>query len=353
LGGDEFVVVAHHNPEGLLGSPLATKILTALKEPIELDGNQVSLSASIGIAISPQDGVEFDTLNQKADQAMYQAKDSGRNNYCYFNKDMTVNNKRQLKIAQELRRAIPNNQLSLHFQSKQSLVTGEITGAEALLRWNHPDLGNVSPVDFIPIAEKSGAINELGEWVLNEAIRACRHWHDLGFNTLPISVNVSSIQFKRGMFESLVKDTLLSHNLSGEFLILELTESMLLDVRNELAKSMQSLRAMGVRLAIDDFGTGYSNLGYLQKFDISMLKVDRSFVSKIDHSSQDLAIVKAIISMSKSLDMEVVAEGIETQNIVNELLRLGCQTGQGYFWSKPIEEQAFINYLKSHAAKSP
>lgn len=345
LSGDEFVIVAHHHREEMLGSVLASKILQALKEPIELEGNQVSLSASIGIAISPQDGVDFDTLSQKADQAMYRAKDSGKNNYSYYNKDMTTDNMRQLKIAQELRKALPENQLSLNFQTKHSLSTNDVTGAEALLRWQHPDLGNISPVEFIPIAEKSGAIHELGEWVLSEAIRACSHWHDLGYEKFPISVNVSSIQFKRGRFELLVKNALAQHKLEGKYLILELTESMLFDIKQELADSMQSILAMGVRLAIDDFGTGYSNLGYLQKFDISMLKIDRSFVAKMNDSRQDLAIVEAIINMSKSLNMEIVAEGIETQEIQNELLRLGCPTGQGYFWTKPVDEIKFLSCL--------
>lgn len=349
LGGDEFVIISHHSEDKELSSTLANKILLSLREPIDTGDNQVALSASIGIAISPKDGTDFDELNQKADLAMYSCKESGRDSYNYYASNMSIDNLRRQRIAQELRTAISQNQLSLHFQTKQLLSNDEVTGAEALLRWQHPELGNVPPDEFIPIAEKSGAIIEMGEWVLNAAINACSQWHASGVNPISISVNVSTMQFKKGNFEQTVQKALSNHQLEGQYLILEITESMLLDIETDLTRSFNAIKAMGVRLAIDDFGTGYSNLGYLQKFDISMLKIDRSFVVKMNHSTQDLAIVEAIINMSKILNMEIVAEGIESQEEQKELLKLGCKIGQGYFWTKPIDNAAFSNYLLNNA----
>lgn len=369
IAGDEFVIIAEHSEDESGENHLAKKILDSLREPIhlasqlvpkELDAyvkkpnqeayqNELILSASIGIALSSTDGSDFETLFNKADTAMYKAKESGRNNYCYFNPEMSSGKSKQLTIAQALRYALTNNELSIHYQSKQLLQSGKITGAEVLLRWHHPVLGQVSPDEFIPIAERTGIICEIGEWVLEEAIKSCKGWHNNGFADLSVSVNVSSIQLKRGNFDKTLLRLLDKYQFEGRFLILELTESILIDMQKELSVCFGVMQSSGVRLAIDDFGTGYSNLGYLKKFDISMLKIDRSFIFKINSSEQDFAIVKAIIDMSNSLEIQTVAEGIETKEIADLLLNLRCELGQGYLWNKPMPADNFIEYIKNNA----
>jgi len=365
VAGDEFVIIAEHSEHGFQESTLALRILDSLKQPICLSGvpqdtprslaspnpsvvsdHQIVLSASIGIAIYPDDGEDFETLCNNADLAMYKAKNAGRNNYSYFNADMSKDNSRQLAIAQALRVAIENNELTVHYQGKHSLSTTAVVGAEALLRWNSEKLGKVSPVDFIPVAERSGSIIEIGEWVLNEAVKTCKEWHLLGHTNMSISVNVSSIQLKRGNFENIVLSALEKYDLAGKFLVLELTESILVDMHEALSTTIRSIKNAGVRLAIDDFGTGYSNLGYLKKLDINMLKIDRSFISKISTSEHDLAIVTAIIEISNSLGIECVAEGIESADIAVKLQALKCDLGQGYFWNRPMDADNFKVFLK-------
>lgn len=356
VAGDEFIIIAEHKHETSSESILALRILSSLKEPITLQpvanddnslSNDIVLSASIGVSIYPDDGTDFETLCNNADLAMYKAKEGGRNNYCYFNPEMSKDNSRQLAVAQALRFAISNNELSLHYQTKQDLSTNKVVGAEALLRWESEKLGTVAPIEFIPIAEHSGSICDIGTWVLNNAVKTCKEWHEQGHSQLSISVNISSIQLKRGSFEDVVLGALDKYQLEGRFLVLELTESILFDMHEELSETMSSIKAAGVRLAIDDFGTGYSNLGYLKKIDISMLKIDRSFVSKINTSSHDLAIVRAIIEISNSLSIECVAEGIETQEVANTLQKLTCDLGQGYLWNKPMNAANFLAFLRS------
>jgi len=322
-----------------------------LNKPVKLGESHISLTASIGIAIAPAQGEVFDELNQKADIAMYSIKESGRNSYRYYHEDMSKDNVRQLKLAQGLRQACTSGQLSLHFQSKQTLKDDKVLGAEALLRWLHPELGAISPVEFIPIAESCGAIIEIGEWVLVEAVKACADWHRLGFTNMSVAVNVSALQLVRGSFDKTIQMTLSKYKLPSQYLVLELTESLLFDLEGEHKKSIAALRALGIRLAIDDFGTGYSNLRYLQENDIQMLKIDRSFISKMLLSKQDLAIVETIANMSKTLGMEVVAEGIEDKETKDALVRLGCVLGQGYVWNKPLHHDAFIAYLQDQKEK--
>jgi diguanylate cyclase (GGDEF)-like protein len=349
FAGDEFVVIAvHENEQANHGySALAEKLLFALSKPVKLGESYISLTASIGIAVAPAQGKSFEELNQKADIAMYSIKESGRNSYRYYHQDMSKDNVRQLTLAQGLRKACHSGQLSLHFQSKQRLKDNKVFGAEALLRWVHPELGVVSPVEFIPIAESCGAIIEIGEWVLVEAVKACAQWHKLGFTNMSVAVNVSALQLVRGDFHSKIQVTLKKYKLPAKFLVLELTESLLFDLDGEHKKSIESLRALGIRLAIDDFGTGYSNLRYLQEHDIQMLKIDRSFVSKMLSSKQDLAIVETIANMSKTLGMDIVAEGIEDNETKAALMNLGCLLGQGYLWNKPLHHDAFIAYLQA------
>jgi EAL domain-containing protein (putative c-di-GMP-specific phosphodiesterase class I) len=279
---------------------------------------------------------------------MYSAKRAGRNGYQYFHTDMNKDSARQLRLSQDLRSALTNNEFRLNYQSTQQIDAGKIIAAEALIRWTHPTLGEISPVEFIPIAEQSGFIREIGNWVLKEAVKTCKAWHAGGFTDLCVAVNVSAIQFHRGNFEDKVKQVLEEYQLEGEYLILELTESVFFDMHSEFNSALLKLSDLNIQIAIDDFGTGYSNLGYLHENDINILKIDRSFISKIFESPKDLAIVEMIVNMSKSLGMKVVAEGIESEAQKQQLINLGCTYGQGYFWSKPVSSEEFLQLVKNN-----
>ncbi|MBT1450165.1 EAL domain-containing protein [Glaciecola sp. XM2] len=349
FGGDEFVVIALHERDDHSPhySALAEKILEVVSAPIKLDASNISPTVSIGISVAPGDATGFSELYQKADLAMYSTKRSGRNSYQYFNADMNKDSARHLRLSQDLRAALTNHEFSLLYQSKQMIETGEVVAAEALIRWEHPELGMISPVEFIPIAEQSGFISEIGYWVLREAVKTCKSWHDAGLANLCVAVNVSAIQFQRGNFEDKVQAVLEEYDLDGEFLILELTESVFFDMHSKFNVALCKIISLNVRVAIDDFGTGYSNLGYLHKNDINILKIDRSFIHKIFESDKDLAIVEMIVNMSQTLDMRVVAEGVESEKQRQQLLNIGCTYGQGYLWSKPVSSQAFLALAKS------
>jgi diguanylate cyclase (GGDEF)-like protein len=350
FGGDEFVIVAMHEHEGdlLHYSVLAEKILEVVCEPIKVEANNISPTVSIGISVAPRHASSFAELYQKADLAMYSAKRAGRNGYQYFHTDMNKDSARQLRLSQDLRSALTNNEFRLNYQSTQQIDAGKIIAAEALIRWTHPTLGEISPVEFIPIAEQSGFIREIGNWVLKEAVKTCKAWHAGGFTDLCVAVNVSAIQFHRGNFEDKVKQVLEEYQLEGEYLILELTESVFFDMHSEFNSALLKLSDLNIQIAIDDFGTGYSNLGYLHENDINILKIDRSFISKIFESPKDLAIVEMIVNMSKSLGMKVVAEGIESEAQKQQLINLGCTYGQGYFWSKPVSSEEFLQLVKNN-----
>ncbi len=348
FGGDEFVIVAMHEHEGapLHYSALAEKIIQVVSAPIKLEANNISPTVSIGISVAPAQASSFAELYQKADLAMYATKRAGRNSYQYFNADMNKDSARQLRISQDLRAALTKQEFRLHYQSTQQIDTQEIIAAEALIRWHHPELGEISPTEFIPIAEQSGFIGEIGYWVLREAVKTCKTWHQQGFSNLSVAVNVSAIQFHRESFEDKVKSVLQEFDLNGEYLILELTESVLFDMQSNFNSALQKITDLRVRIAIDDFGTGYSNLGYLHENDINILKIDRSFINKIFESQKDLAIVEMIINMAKTLGMKVVAEGVESEQQKVQLLNIGCTYGQGYFWSKPINSEDFLLLVK-------
>ncbi|MBF7074245.1 EAL domain-containing protein [Glaciecola sp. MH2013] len=350
FGGDEFVVVAMHERNERFDheSALAEKLVKGLSETISIEHAQVSPTVSIGISVAPTDATSFEELYKKADLAMYAAKESGRNAYQYYSTEMQSNSARYLKIAQALRNALSNNEFELHYQSTQRLSDGKVMSAEALLRWHHPSIKDMYPDEFIPIAERSGRIQEIGAWVLSEAVKTCKSWHQNGFEDMSIAVNVSAIQFHRGNFAELVKTVLEENKLDGKYLTLELTESLLFDIKNKFSDTVSKLVKMGVKIAVDDFGTGYSNLGYLHKNDISILKIDRSFISKIHESSHDLALVESMIQMSKSLDMAIIAEGIETEESRDKLRNMACHYGQGYLWNKPMNAARFADFLKGN-----
>ena len=285
-------------------------------------------------------------LRHNSHLAMHAKGEAGKADFSFFDQAMAEQEQQRLQLTKALKNAISNNELILHFQPKIDLTTEQITGAEALVRWISPEHGFVPPTVFIPLAEQAGVITDITHWVIEQSVIACKQWHELGFNKLCIAVNLSAEDFKRGNLATHTLSTLTKANLPAHFLELELTESMLMDDINYIQKQINELRSFGISFAIDDFGTGYSNLGYLTKFNVCTLKLDRSFVKNICHSSNELQIVKAIIGMSKSLSITNVAEGIEDKATADMLADLGCDMGQGYYWSKPVAQEDFIALLK-------
>jgi EAL domain-containing protein (putative c-di-GMP-specific phosphodiesterase class I) len=293
------------------------------------------------------DGEDAETLIKNADTAMYHAKENGRNNFQYFTAEMNVKVVARQSLEASLRRALEREEFLLHYQPKVNLNTGEITSVEALIRWQHPDRGLVSPAEFVPIAEDSGLILPIGRWVLREACRQARAWQDAGLPPIPTAVNVSYAEFRKPSFVEGVQTTLKETGLEARYLELELTEGVLMDDAKFTASVLQELKGMGIRLAADDFGTGYSSLSYLREFPIDILKIDRSFINQITADCDGSTIVDAIISMGKSLKHVVVAEGIETQEQRAYLQAHHCQEGQGYLFSRPLPAAQFAVLLQT------
>jgi diguanylate cyclase (GGDEF)-like protein len=344
LGGDEFLIITSGIRSLVNAQKMAQSILNCVQVPIEFDENKLVTTCSIGISIAPEDGNTFEELCQRADMAMYKGKEKGKNEAQFFNPDWMKSHLQSLALTTDLRVALRKQQLEVYYQPKIQLQDGELISAEALLRWHHPTLGFVSPDIFIPLAENSGQIVEIGKWVIEQACEKLSQWRKIN-PSFAIAVNVSSIQFKRGDLSEYVKNTLQKYHLPGQSLELEFTESLLMDNTLEVASELQSIKKLNVTLAIDDFGTGYSNLGYLQNFEIHTLKIDRSFIHEIYKNKKNKAIVKAIIQMADSLDMQVIAEGIEDEKTAEILKNLGCGVGQGYFWHKPVPADVFIGLI--------
>jgi diguanylate cyclase (GGDEF)-like protein len=346
FGGDEFVLVLPHvdnNPSALV--PLLEKILAAVVEPIMLAGQKMQVSCSIGVALYPRDGRDADALMMHADMAMYRAKEAGKNNCQFYTHEMNASLEEKMALMDGLRKALAENQLRLAYQPKVELETGRIFGVEALLRWQHPQRGTVSPDQFIPLAEECGMILPIGEWVLREACQQARAWQDAGLEPINISVNVSPRQFDDCRLVGRVADALRDSGLAPRWLELEVTESMVMrDVTQSVAK-MRELEAMGIALAIDDFGTGYSSLAALKSFPISRLKIDKSFVRDLASNEDDQAIARAIISLSHQLHMRVIAEGVETEQQRSFLQQNGCDEVQGYLYGRPVTQQEIAALL--------
>ena len=344
-GGDEFLVILEsiESEEDIAG--VAAKILETVKKPIALNDSSVVATVSMGITVAPDDGVDFDTICKEADMAMYHAKELGRNGYCFYDQAMDERAQDNLQLLSDMREAISLQQFELHYQPKVDLHTGALVGAEALIRWPHPTRGFIPPQEFIPLAERSGIIVDISEWVVEESCRECKRWQDMGHEHLSIAVNVSSIEFKRGRITTIVSEALQKSGLSPDRLELELTESLLLADSSGVGETLEHLRGTGVTLSIDDFGTGYSNLGYLKKFDVSVLKIDQSFVRKTLTSAEDRAIVQAIIQIASSLNLKTIAEGVENREVAEILKGMGCDMGQGFLWSKPLTAEEFLDYL--------
>ncbi|MEH6688260.1 MAG: EAL domain-containing protein [Halopseudomonas sabulinigri] len=345
-GGDEFIMILSDLDGEDTAVSVARRIQEIVGQPFALRDMQLVTSLSIGIALYPRDGDDFSALLRKAELATQRAKLTGRNTYCVFDEHMSVNTHERLGIEQDLRQALIHKEFILHFQPIVDLSNGKLVGAEALLRWQHPERGLLGPDVFIDVAEKSGLITEIGEWVLNEACREAAYWQTSGQAGLAVSVNLSAVQFQRGDLEANICKALQDANLDPSLLELELTESMLLEKSDSFQLRIKSLKQLGVKLSIDDFGTGYSNLSYLQRFQVDKLKIDKSFVTNLSSNEQNLAIVTAIIQMAHSLDLQTTAEGIEDQQVQDMLTSLGSNFGQGYYFSKPMPADEFLRYAQ-------
>ena len=345
LGGDEFVVLLTEvTIEG--ATEVARKLIYRVARPCQIDTHELGVTPSIGISVFPQDGRDFESLLKHADTAMYRAKESGRNGYQFFASEMNVAALERLVLENSLRQGIERGEFVLHYQPQIDVPSGRIVGAEALVRWRHPQLGLVPPGKFIPVAEVSGLIVMIGEWVLGEACRQNRAWQDAGLPAISVAVNISAVQFRSGHIEDNVAAVLANTGLAPELLELELTEGIVMAGANATVETLQRISDMGVKLAIDDFGTGYSSLSYLKRFPIDRLKIDQSFVRDIVTDTDDWAISSAIISMGHSLRLQVIAEGVEHLEQLEMLRRQGCDEVQGYYFSVPLPADDFAVLLQ-------
>lgn len=347
LGGDEFVVVLEgiHDTEDVVF--VANKLLSTLSRPMEISGHTISTTVSIGVSIFPEDGTDTDELLKNADIAMYKAKEAGKNNCQFYTKGMNATAVNYLLLENDLRRAVEQQQLTLYYQPQVDLQTGEMMGVEALVRWQHPERGLVSPAHFIPLAEETGLIVPIGEWVLREACRQQKAWLDAGKRVGKVAVNLSPRQFRQKNFPGKVEAILKETGLEAKHLELEITESCAMEHAGETINQLNQLNQMGMFLAIDDFGTGYSSLAYLQRFPIQKLKIDRSFVNDIHDDHNDMAIAKSIIGLAHNMQMRVVAEGVETEQQAEWLREMGCDQAQGFLYSKPMTAKQLENHFRN------
>ena len=344
FGGDEFILAYNNLPNPDQASNKAQQLLTTLADPVKVAGHQLSVSASIGIAMFPQHGTNEDELLRSADIAMHQAKRSGKNTYQFFHPSMNKMSMQRLALENELQKALVNNEFYLVFQPQLDLATGQIVGAETLIRWHNAQFGHISPAEFIPLAEESGIIVELGEWVLKEACKQIKSWHQQGLSALRIAINLSPRQFTNPNLLQQIITIIEDTGFDPHYLELEITESLLMQNVEQAIKTMQQLKALGIKLAIDDFGTGYSSLSYLQRFPIDRLKIDQSFVRDIPSRTSSIAIAQAIIIMAHSLNLSVIAEGVETKSQQAFLINKACDEIQGYYISKPLLPSDFYNF---------
>ena len=353
LGGDEFAVILPNVPDTLTVSAISEKILHALSKPVLLDDQEISVSASLGISVAPEDSNIAEVLIKNADLALYKAKDEGRNNFKFFTTEMNTLLVKHLNTVQQLRLAIDNQSFALQYQPQIDLISGQLVGFEALVRWHHPERGTISPAEFIPIAEETSLIIPLGRWILRAACGQMRALIDAKLinNRAVMAVNLSVKQFEDIHLVKFIGETLIEFGLRPAQLELELTESMLMENLEDTVDLLNNLKALGVGLSIDDFGTGYSSLGYLKRLPVNVVKVDRSFVMDIPHDTDDMEITAAVIAMSHKLRYKVVAEGIETEAQYQFLRESGCDYGQGYYFSPPLSPDALIEFCRHYQAE--
>ncbi len=346
VGGDEFLIVLTAVKEVGDAAVAAERLMDGMTAEFVVQGHSLGINCSLGISIFPEHGADGETLIKNADAAMYNAKDNGRNNFQFFTEDMNAQAVERLTLENGLRLALEKKELFLVYQPQMEIDTGRITGLEALLRWQHPTLGLVPPDKFIRIAENSGLIMPIGEWVLRTSCSQARKWQDEGIPAESVAVNVSAVQFRQEGFCQLIRKVLDETGLAPQHLELELTESLLLSSADVTLSVLQELKAMGLTLAIDDFGTGYSSLSYLKQFPVSKLKIDRAFIRDVAVNPDDAAITAAIISMAKSLNLKVIAEGVENEAQMTFLQAHHCAEIQGYYFSKPLAVDKVADKLR-------
>lgn len=346
-GGDEFIILLPEIKDGFVAAEIAQKILETTKKPLMINEHEIFVSGSVGIAIYPDDANNVDDLIKNADAAMYHAKNSGRNNFQFFTQQMSERVAIQLSLENNLKRAIANQEFVLYYQPKLSIQTGEIVSAEALIRWRNPGLGLVMPDRFIPVAEDSGLIKSIGEWVLFSVCNQIRAWQDASLSLIPVAINVSAVELRQTGYMQQVAKILLQTGVSPEFLELEVTERIAIEGHAEGIKDLTELNELGIKISVDDFGTGYSSLSYLKRLPISTIKIDKSFIRDINIDANDEAIVIAIIKMAQSLGLKVIAEGVETQQQLDFLKRYDCDEAQGYLFSPPVSAEAFAKLLQN------
>ena len=344
-GGDEFLIGITDVAQGDAISTVASKILQRVSDVFVVHGTEISSSCSIGVAVYPQNGKDFETLLRHADISVYHAKDAGRNLFRFYDESMNTRMQENLLLIAGLRSAIAQDEFVLHYQPIVDIHSGNLLGAEALIRWQSPEHGLVPPGEFIAAAEKAGLIVDIGAWVIHEACRQAMAWQSAGHPPFVIAVNLSPVQFARGNVEGILSQALAKSGLDAQYLELELTESTLIQDSEKFILSLQKLKELGVRISIDDFGTGYSNLSYLQRFSIDKLKIDQSFVRRLLQGPQELAIVSAIIQIARSLNLTTTAEGIEDQTTRDKLAEIGCHQGQGYLFARPLPAAEFARQV--------
>ena len=349
VGGDEFVVLLEEFGEEANLTEIARKLLTAATGLDLIDGREIGLSVSIGVCSAPADGRDAKTLFANADIAMYRAKELGRNNYCFYSAEMHTYTLEKLALEAALRHALERGEFRIHYQPKIDMESGAITGVEALIRWEHPEHGLIGPDKFIPLAEATGLIVPIGLWTLREACERGKAWQNLGLQRFPIAVNLSATQFRQDDLVPQLAEILKSTGFDPKYLELEITETVVMQDPDKVVTKLEELRRMGVRLAIDDFGIGYSSLGYLKRFPINSLKVDKSFVRDLAHSSDDVAITRAVIAMAHSLGMNVIAEGVELKEQFDVLRKEGCDEFQGWLCRPALAEEDLLNFIRESA----
>lgn len=350
IGGDEFTILLSSISSVKEVEILAQRIIDSFRETIEIQGKLFNLSCSIGIALYPLNGRNVDDLLKRADIALYTVKEQGRNGFLFFHSDMEQRSLERILLENELHKAIQQQQFYIEYQPKKNLSTGDLIGVEALIRWEHPELGRISPDKFISVAEETGLIIPLGEWVIRRGCIQNKDWQDQGYPPLILSVNLSVRQFTQPNLVERIQEILFETGLDAKWLELEVTESIFADI-DYSAKTLQSIRNLGVHVSVDDFGTGYSSFSYLKHLPIDTLKIDASFIKDIHLNKESEAIVKGIIDIAQSLNLNVIAEGIESQEQMVTLSETGCIQGQGFLFSKPLSKNEFERYLKESCKK--
>ncbi len=345
-GGDEFTILLEDVRENVQAEVVARKLIVQFQQPFQIGGREIYSTISIGVSIFPDDGVSPNELLKFADMAMYRAKEQGRNNFCFFSREMCRDSEKEIRIITNLRNALKNGELTLFFQPKVDITDGRLVGAEVLLRWHNPELGNIPPNIFIHLAEQMGFMEDIGAWVLEQACREAVEWRKRFGINLQISVNISPQQFRTGSLIDIVDQALTTTKLPREQLELEITESLLLQDSDKPFTLLTSLSNRGIRLALDDFGTGYSSLSYLKRFPLQVLKIDRSFINDLHQDKSSRALVEAIIAMGHSMKLDIVAEGIENENQIAFLRKKGVNIVQGFYFSPPVAAQQFHAYLQ-------